>query len=434
MRPLLAVALALAAVPAAAQDLTSPGSPLLTATLSQRFSLDTNFGLRDPRRDNSYFSDTRLALGLLSETEAQTLALGLDTGLRALWEADRDFRFTFASPTNADLGYDRDWASGSLGVDLSYRQTEVDSDREIDDDLDTPETPDALDRLNDDVTEYRYDGTIDLALAQDAPNSYTFSLSGTRIDYDEVSNDRSPRNTAEAQAGWRLRFNDTVSGAVNALYIYYDADNRAQTLNRFGSVDAGVIYEPSEVLRVDLGLGYAHRERREIVDLNTNPTRETETDSGPAARFALRYAFEDVALDGVLRYTSAANGAPVTGQLRAAYFLPRGEVNGRVFQNKTGAASGSEARVTGAGVGLTHEINEVSLIEFDASAAWQVDETAPFEADTTRYSFSAIYSYALTETVDARLGYTFRTFEQDPDDATGNIVFVQIGKSFASRP
>ena len=438
MRPLLAAALALAAAPVAAQGQAlpptgTPGGPLLTARISQGASLDTNFGLEDPREGNSYFADTGLQLGLLSETELQTLSIGLDTGLRALWEASEDFRFTFASPTTARLDYGRDWATGGVDVDLRFRQFEEGANRVIEPG-DTPVGGDDLERLGINVTQYRYDGGIDLELAQDSPSSYTLSLSGTRIDYDEVSSNRTPRDTFQSEAGWRLRFNETVSGALNGLFIYYDADNAQRTQVRFGSLDAGVIYQPSDVLRVDLGLGYARRERRETEAPNSdNPIRDTETDSGPAARFALRYAFEDVTVDGVLRYTSAADGAPVTGQLRATYPLPRGELSGRVFQNKTGSSSGNEVRVTGAGIGLLHELDGVSAIEFDANAAQQVDETAPFQSDITRYSLSAVYSRAITETVDASLGYTYRTFDQADDDAVGNIVFFEIGKSFASR-
>lgn len=439
MRPLIAAALALAAAPAAAQQTPppdSPGSPLLTATVSQGFSYDTNYGLQDPRRGGSFYADTRLGLGLLSETELQTLSIGLDTGLRALWEADEDFRFTFASPSTADLDYARDWASGGLDLGLRYRQTEVDADRDFGEVFEEGEvvTEDDLERLNIDVTQYRYDANIGLELAQDAPSSYTFSLAGTRIDYDEVTGDRTPRDSAQAQAGWRLRFNDTVSGALNGLYIYYDADNPAQTLVRFASFDAGVIYEPSEVLRLDLGAGYSHRERRETVDRDTDPTRESDSDSGPAARFALRYAFEDVTVDGVVRYTAAADGAPVTGRLRATYPLPRGTISGQLFQNKTGSSSGSEARVTGLELGLTRDLSAVSLVEFDAAAAQQVDETAPFEEDITRYSFTATYSHAVTQNVAASLGYSVRTFDQGDEYAVSNLFFFQIGRTFQTRP
>ena len=74
-----------------------------------------NYGLDDPSPGTSYYADTRLLLGLLNETPTQTFALGLDTGLRALWEAEEDFDFTFASPSTATLDYGNEWASGALG-------------------------------------------------------------------------------------------------------------------------------------------------------------------------------------------------------------------------------------------------------------------------------------------------------------------------------
>ena len=157
MRPLLAAALALAAAPVAAQQqilpqAQIPGSPLITARISQGATLDTNFGLEDPRRGNTYFTDTRVSFGVLSETDVQSLGFGFDTGLRALWEADRDFRFTFASPSNANLDYGRDWAGGGVDIGLDYTQTEVDADT-VDQNDDNNQT-DAQDRLGVDATQY----------------------------------------------------------------------------------------------------------------------------------------------------------------------------------------------------------------------------------------------------------------------------------------
>ncbi len=432
-RPLLA-ALTLSAAGAAAQPLPDPGSPLITAGISQGFTADSNLRLDDPNPGTSYFADTRVQFGLLSETQAQTFALGIDTGLRALWEAERDFDFTFASPSTGTLDYDRDWASGGIEGGLRYRQTAVDADRPLGDFID-PDTgqidfPDDLDRLSQDVTERRYDATLDLALATDAPSSYEFSLVATHTDYDETTPDTTARTNAQGDALWRLRLTPVLSGALFGSYRYFDADNAANTLVREADVDVGVIYEPDETLRVDVGLGYADYDRR----LTQGGVRSSRSETGPAARVALRYAFEEVTINAAARYSRATDGAPFTGTLRAAYPLPRGRLNGRVFQNKTGSSTGNEVRVTGAGLGLLHEINTVSALEFDLTAARQVDETAPFQPDTTRYGFSAVYSYDLTEAVSANLGYRFRSFDQSPDDATSNAVFVQIGRSFASRP
>jgi hypothetical protein len=440
-RPLLA-ALGLAAASGisdvAAQEVGIPGSPLITAGISQGFTVDTNFNLDDPDPGTSYYADTRAQLGLLSETQLQTFALGIDTGLRALWQAERDFDFTFASPSTATADYLRDWASGSLDVGLRYRQTAVDADRPLADFID-PDTgeidfPDDLDQQTQDITERRYDATLDLALAQDAPSSYQFSFVATRFDYDEVTNDTTPRDNYAGDALWRLRFTPVLSGAVLGAFRYFEADNARNTIVRDADVDVGVIYEPDPVLRLDFGVGYARYERRETEGPEGARVRETIDETGPVVRVAARYAFEEVTLNAQARYSRATDGAPFTGNLRATYPLPNGRLTGRVFQNKTGSSTGNQVRVTGAGIGLLHEINQVSAVQFDVTAARQVDETAPFEPDTTRVNFSAVYSRDITETVSANLGYRFRSFDQEPDDATSNAVFVQIGKSFASRP
>lgn len=425
---------------AAAQEMPagSPGSPLITAGISQGFTVDSNFQLEDHDPGTTTFADTRIELGLISETQLQTLALGIDTGLRALWQPDQDFEFTFASPSVARADYLREWASGSLDIGLRYRQTAVDADRPLSDfiDPDTGETdtPDDLDRLTTDVTERRYDATLDLALATDAPSSYELSFAATRFDYDKVTGDTTPRTTLNVEALWRLRFTPVLSGAVLGAYDYFDSDNARDTLTRNADVDIGVIYEPGPALRLDFGLGYAHYELRETERPNSdNPRRRTTEETGPVARAGLRYAFEDVTVNGEARYSRATDGAPFTGNLRATYPLQRGSLTGRIFQNKTGSSTGNQVRVTGIGLGLEHALDARSGLDFDASAARQVDETAPFEPDTTRFAFSAAYARDLTAAVAARVGYRFRSFDQEPENATSNAVFFEIGRSFSSR-
>lgn len=433
--------LAAAAGGAAAQEMPagSPGSPLFTAGISQGFTVDSNFRLQDRDPGTTSFADTRVELGVISETRLQTLSLGLDTGLRALWQPDQDFEFTFASPSTARGDYLREWSSGSLDVGLRYRQTSVDADRPLSDFID-PDTgeidnPDDLNRLTSDVTERRYDGTLDLALATNSPSSYEFSLVATRFDYDQVTSDTTPRTNFTGEALWRLRFTPVLSGAVLGSYDYFDSDNDRDTLVRNADIDVGFIYEPDASLRLDFGVGYANYERRETERPNSDdPVRRSIEENGAVARAGLRYAFEDVTLSGEARYSRATDGAPFTGNLRAIYPLPRGTLTGRVFQNKTGSSTGNQVRVTGVGFGLDHALDARSGLSFDASAARQVDETAPFEADTTRYAFSASYARDVTAAVAGRIGYRFRSFDQEPESATSNAVFLEIGRSFSSRP
>ncbi len=103
MRRVSLVALTLAggaaAQQAAAQDVAAVSESTLTATISQSIEADTNYDLENAPRAPPSFGDTRLELGLARETETQSLCSGLNTGLRALDQADEPFEFMLASPS-----------------------------------------------------------------------------------------------------------------------------------------------------------------------------------------------------------------------------------------------------------------------------------------------------------------------------------------------
>ena len=430
-------ALALLLGSAAAGPLAAQGLPnsLLTATVSQNFELDTNFGLDDPSLGDSYFTETRLALGLLNVTPTQTLAFGLESGLRALWEAEEDFDFTAADPTEATASYAQEWAGAALETDFRYRQREVGFRRQFDPVTDDPvdddvDDVDDLDELAGDQIERRYDGSVELALATDAPSSYTFALDATHIGYDEENTNRTPRTTIAGDALWELRLTPVLSGALLGDFSYYNADNDAETEIRSAEVDVGVIFRPSEALRLIAGVGYGKRTEEELVD----GERETvEDDSGPSLRGELRYELDEVLVDAGARVSTAAPDTRIDGTLRVRYPLPRGVVSGRVFQRYTGASNGDEVRLTGAAIGLVHDINSVSSFGLDFAAAIQENQDNPEDPDVTRYDAEAVYTYAFTDVVSADVGYRFTNRKEDPDDATSHAVFFEIGRTFQTR-
>jgi hypothetical protein len=410
---------------------------VLSASIAQRFEVNDNYDLDDPSPGTSYFTDTRVNLGFLSVTDTQTFTLGLDTGLRALWEAEQDFEFTVASPTSADLGYVNEWASGIFDAALEFRQTRVDYIESIEDFVtDTGALPDNLDQLEGDSYELRYDADIGVALATDSPSSYELRFLATKIDYTEDTPDEAPRTTLEGQAAWNLRLTPVLSSVVFGDYLTYEADNAAETSLRISEIDAGFIYEPSEVLYLRAGIGYADRKRE---DTDAAGVRETtQSDSGPSIRGDFRYTLENFVLRGNARYTTAAPDPQFTGNLVGSYRLPRGSINGRIFQNYTATQSGgNQARVTGASIGLVRDLNSYSRLRFGFAAAHQEDVDEVVQAsreDINRLTATATYSYDLTEVVSADIGYRFRSRQQDPEDAQSNAVFFQIGRSFETIP
>jgi hypothetical protein len=417
---------------ASAQELsdstTLPSASTLTATVSQSLAADSNFDLDDESPGTSYYTDTRLALGLERLTRTQQLLFGIDTGVRALWRADEDFEFTVASPSTAEFGYVQEGPSTLFDVELGFRQTRVDFESPLDEFVTDPDLlPDDLSEIEDDALERRYDAEVGLELATDAPSSYAFRLSGTRFDYTEENVDRTPRSYLEGSAEWRLRLTPVLSSALRGSYLYFEAENTAETEIREAEIDAGVIYEPSEVLSLGLGVGWGDREQEETVD---GARETTESDSGPLIRGDITYLLPRFSLTGDARVTTAAPDTRFSGSLEATYDLPRAQLTGRLFQRYTGGRTGDEERVTGAAIGVEREITTVSQVGLEFAVARQVNVDDDDEPDVDRYDVTATYSHALTEVVAAEIGYRFRQREEDPENATSHQVFVTIGRTF----
>ena len=436
--PLAALLLAGTAGGAAfAQDQTPDQGQLFTATISEQLTADSNYQLDDPSPGTSYYADTRLVLGYANNTPTQTFALGFNTGLRALWEADQPFDFTLASPTGARLAYTNEWADGLFDATLRYRQRQVNNILDLAVDTDDDGLPDNLDRLTGDTREMRYDANVGVTWGTSTPSSYGLRLLATRFDYSDESDNRVPRTTVEGQGSWTLQLNPVLSSQILADYLHYQAENTTDTELDNAEVTAGVVYQPSETLQVSGGVGWAKRKRYDTDAAGDQQT--TQNNTGPSVRGAFSYTTDELTFLGNANYTTAAPDPQLSGAIRAIYPLPRGRLTGRLFQNYTATdTGGQEARVTGIGIGWLHNINEVSSFGLDFAWAVQedVDDTLnnPTEPDIHRTNVTAIYSHAITDAVSADIGYRFRQRDEEPENATGHAVFLTLARSFETYP
>ena len=406
-------------------------APTLSFTVSQSLEADSNFDLVNDPGGTTYLGETRFAADYLRDVETSRFGLGIDTGLRALQRPDEDFEWVTASPSTGYVNYRAEGVDSLFDLELTARSREVDSISTLDpiDDPGIPgEPPNNLDQVPEDTREFRYDADVGFALGTTSPSTYGFRVLASSFDYSEEGNNLTPRTTVNPQANWTLQLTPVLSGALFGGYYYYDADNQQQTQIRVGEADAGVIYEPSERLRVGFGLGYA--DRRETRELGQQETTERET--GPVVRGDVYYALPDFSVYGNARWTTAApEDNRFSGFVSASYTLPRGRVIGRVFQRATGDQSGEEVQVTGAAIGLQREINSVSRVGLDLGWATQVnldDETD--DPDITRTDLTASYAYDITAVVTAEVGYTYQTREEDPVDADGHRVYLLLGRTF----
>jgi hypothetical protein len=421
----LTLAAAAGIPPAVAQD---QEAGLLTATISQSAVVDTNYDLDDPSPGNTYYGDTRFGLDFLRQTGVQSLGMGFDTGLRSLWQAEEDFEFQLSSPSSAYFDFLREGPDTSFDAGFRLRSRRVDYLGEINSE---GALPDDLTPFQEDSTEIRADADIGLILGTTSPSTYEFRLLATSFDYPDDPdpnnpNSLVPRRSVEGQALWTLAVTPVFSTALFGSYYYYSDETDDEL--RIAEAEAGLVYEPSEVLRIRGGLGYADRNREETL---ANGDRETtQHDTGLTARGDFRYIVPDWTLLGEARWTAAAPEPRLSGNLRAVYTLPRGAVTGRVFQRYAGGKGGDEVRITGAAIGLTQAINTVSRVDFDASYAVQVNEDDPDEPNIDRTDLTASYIYDFTASVSGEIGYGYRHRIEDPDDANSHRLFLVIGKSF----
>jgi hypothetical protein len=441
MRRVLLLALPLAggaALDAAAQVVAES---TLTATISQSIEADTNYNLDEDSPGTTILGDTRIGLGLVQETDIQSLRFYLNTGLRALKEPDQDLEWVVASPSLARFAYEHDFANNAFDIDVRAASQRIDrlllEEDPIFDDEGNPILPDDVTLIDDNTYQQRIDLDTGFAAGTNSPSTITFRLRASDIDYTGDSpEDFVPRTGAEGVVTWRLRFSPVLSSIVAAGYEYQKADDDFETEINNTEFDLGVVYQPSEELSVTVGGGYANRQERSTPE--GGGPRTTEDNSGIALRLLADYEAEYLDFNLTTRYTNAAPSSRFAGDFRVRYDLPRGAITARAFQNYGLGSEGDDRRVTGIGLGYSLQVNSVSTLLFDFNAATSAsadDPDDPADADDpdrSRLDFTAQYTRNFTQLVAASVGYTLTQRYEDPTDATSNRVFLQIGRSFVT--
>ncbi len=352
--------------------------------------------------------------------------------MRPLWQAGENFDVVVASPSAGYLSFSQEGPNTLFDADLRARTRQVDASTSSFVDTNGDLVPDTLQQGNVDSRQQRYDANLDFTLGPDAPSTYEFSLRASAIDYTNTAGTSLvPNDTVEGQALWTLDVTPVLSAALFGGYTYYTAQDNINSELNIAEGEAGLVYQPEENFRIRGGIGYADR-HREGDDLTTGERHTIQDDQGVTLRGDFRYVLPSLTLQGRARWTEAAPSPRLIGSVTGIYNLPRGSVNGRVFQSFIGGRSGDEERVTGAGIGLTRDINTVSRIGLDFSYATQVDQDNPDLPNIDRADLTVSYGYDFTEAVSGEIGYSFRNFSEDPTNASSNRVYFVIGRDFVT--
>jgi hypothetical protein len=410
-----------------------PQGATMTATVSQSVETDSNYNLDDPSPGQSYYGDTRIGLAYENPTPNRTLTFGFDTGIRPLWQAGESFEVVVASPSTAYFTYGREGADTLFNLELNARTRQVNANTANFVDTTGDNIPDTLQRGNTNSLEQRYNADIGLTLGTNSPSSYEFRLFATSLNFsNNEDTSLTPNNTVEGQALWTLAITPVFSTAVFGGYTYVNADDPQNSEVNIAEAEAGLVYQPSEVLRVRGGLGYADRHRTGVVDTATGETGTIQDNAGLTMRGDLRYLLPSFTLTGNVRWTAAAPSERLTGAIVGTYILPRGRVTGQVFQNYVAGRNGDEERVTGASFGVTRDINTVSRVGVDFAYTTQVNQDVTDEPDIDRTTLTVSYGYDFTEAITGELGYSFSNRVEDPENASSNRFYFVIGRDFVT--
>src|SRR4029078_4558015 len=194
-------------------------------------------------------------------------------------------------PPGARLAYTNEWANGLVDAPLRYRQRQVNSILDIPIDTDGDNIPDNLDRLTGDTPEMSYDANVGVVWGTSTPSSYGLRLLATKFDYSDNTDNRVPRTTVEGQGSWTLQLNPVLSSQVLVDALNYQAQNDTDTELDFFEATAGAVYQPSDTLQFNAGIGWAKRKRYDTLG---GDRQTTQNNTGASVRGGFSYVTDDV--------------------------------------------------------------------------------------------------------------------------------------------
>lgn len=458
-RAALAGALCLPILPALAQE---GGGVLYSFGVSETVRVGNNLALDTPAQGTSTIADTNLTFGILSEREDQTLDLdmGLSLTIENTPDTGSSTEFGVQNPFIA-LSYGREAPNAAFGLNLDYRESEIDqlslSDFINDDGvLDIPED---FDGLFGSGTRSAYGADVTLELGVDAPLGFNLEAGVSGINYSgSVDPDLFDYDRTNLGAEAVLEFSPVLSGTVGLDYSTYDAANPEQTYRTTTDGTVGIDYALSPRADLSARVGVTQIETEEFgastVDV-TNPIwsfgldydmpngvltadLDLSSDDDGAERRNLVVGRSMDLPDGELFYslglTDPESGdiEPI-GSLSWQRALPAGSLEISLNRAVRNSNTDETQLFTSFAAEYDHRINTISSVGLNLFYG-QTDSTTGTPG-TTQSEISATYNHALTDEWDLVTGVSYQTRDEDTvGSASSPSVFLTIGRRFDFRP
>lgn len=434
-----------------AQDI--PPGVLATLDISQRLQYNDNVDFDpDTNAESDLLGRTVLRFGLESVTKVQNLEL--DLGLE-MTEGSRGKSSIDIENPFVRLAYDRNVRNTTLGVNLNYREADVDVDGDIDD-LVFDEDGNVITQTGG-TREFLVFG-INGSFGRDAPIGGNWSYQYSELNFVGTNDpDLTDQNTDTVSGRITFRISPKVSASLTGRYSDFDAEgngvNRETT-----SLGFATNLQVSRLLSVNAGLSYDRIERTgdevdtdEGLSLNVDLTRDMPNGSWQVAfatdvssnedgrRPSLTLNRERELLRGRLNYSFGLTGGGVVGTdplfgIDYLHALPDGQVSVGLSQEVVSNGDNEERINTRLRAAYDKRISDssnfgVSLVFFG------VNDLSAAADDSQRIDVSLTYRHDLTPDWGLVGGVTHARLREDNDDKrTRNTVFVGLQRSFNWSP
>ncbi len=432
----------------------------LSVTLDYLSSLrhDDNLRLTDPSLGSTTWWENTLALSVLKQTTASTLAFDLSGLYRIANEPIIGTESSFSDPFSR-LAYQRTRANSELSLFAEYRERDLAFNRSLTD-INLDGIIDSSDVIGTAGDQINTRGNLDWETGLNDPLGFRFTYNHRERRYSNtidpgLFDNQSDDYTASAL----LRISPVLQGNLRVYYREFEADDNVRTDRKTTTVSTGASYSISPITSVSANIGYTQ------VDNTQRATNTNDVTEDFVWSFAWNKTLPDGAADILLDQTFGVNGARTNatfgrsylrsngvfsfnvgftrgpfdevtpiGQIDYSYRLASSQI-GAAIQRRVGTSTQSvETRETVAFLTYDYFINPLSALSFSVSYIEQEDDGSGPSNPRQRGTFDASYTRAITRDWALNVGYQYEMDDQSGFKADSNSLFLTLGRRFTLKP
>jgi hypothetical protein len=391
------------------------GGMIYTLDLSQRLEANTNPSLSSNPKGTVYFSNTRLAFNLSSETRTQKFNLDLSGALRLSDGPETDGFAQGAVDPRIALAYSQYSASSRLDLMASLMRTQINTSSPLRDFTGAAEIAADFDDLTGTGTRDALAFGARLSIWDDAPFGLAFSADISDLSYNNASN---PDLTDSTRSRFEVEGRFDISEVMHATAaLHYTAlDNGVVNRGRTGADFGLTIDQPdgnygahARIVDGDAGLQSSILFARKI---------EQPTSAFTFALGAARATTTDTFAIGYITATHAV--ADTTFQARAERRL-------NVDNDDT------EEMLTTLSLGASMEVSDYGNLSLDVGYGDSLTLATDDRTTVSRIGVTYTHDISADWSVDATAAYSTRAVT-GAADADSTSVALTLRRSFDLRP